>query len=569
MSTFKERKAKLLRAVTDKTGDKSPKGSVDWAVLHLLDVINRQECFASTSSCAGRICLLEGKVKGQTSWLLVSHEEITTEQLQQAAESATDGAGVSVLFEPAVLHVECIDIQSSFNLVNLARRNGFKESGVSVGERSGRIIARLAYNARAEVPLPDASYLLTGGGAGFSFVQFLVGEMNERLTANWQRIERLRDAIKREYDCADMWWFDSYAGVDDSSAVLAVGMRFDSLLARLNEMQAELTKYGSKPETKKKKSAVLLPRWKQEVLQRLIDDSGLDEGEATKLVKVLPRKYEKYGDCVLLQGGVERDKIKDESESLLWSAVAAALKCKRVGEQCRVTEGEMRKPGISRLLYDPEELGTVVFHRENGIVYQMDVAQCMFSSGNLTEKVRVSSLCGAEDTVLDLYAGIGYFTLSFLVHGRARHVYCCEMNPHAVAALRANVRLNGIDESRVSIMPGDNRVTCAELTDCADIVNLGLLPTSEPGYKLALRALHFDSSESRCLLHIHENVHKDERDTLAETRIIPKLKQICAEDDELRDKFKRFELLSNNHVKWYAPKISHMVYDIHCCSSTG
>ena len=68
-----------------------------------------------------------------------------------------------------------------------------------------------------------------------------------------------------------------------------------------------------------------------------------------------------------------------------------------------------------------------VEQRENGIRYALDAAKCMFSSGNVSEKLRVARFeCGGE-TVIDLFAGIGYFTLPYLIKsvptaapGRAR-----------------------------------------------------------------------------------------------------------------------------------------------------
>ncbi len=43
--------------------------------------------------------------------------------------------------------------------------------------------------------------------------------------------------------------------------------------------------------------------------------------------------------------------------------------------------------------------------------------------------------------VVDLFAGIGYFTLPYLVHAGAAHVHACEWNPAAVEALRKNVKV--------------------------------------------------------------------------------------------------------------------------------
>lgn len=64
-----------------------------------------------------------------------------------------------------------------------------------------------------------------------------------------------------------------------------------------------------------------------------------------------------------------------------------------------------------------------VEHRENGILYCLDVTRCMFSSGNVTEKARMGRLACGGETVVDLFAGIGYHTLPLLVH--AGGLLCC------------------------------------------------------------------------------------------------------------------------------------------------
>lgn len=53
-------------------------------------------------------------------------------------------------------------------------------------------------------------------------------------------------------------------------------------------------------------------------------------------------------------------------------------------------------------------------HKEGGVLYSLDVTKCMFSSGNTTERQRMGRLHCAGETILDLYAGIGYYTLPFL-----------------------------------------------------------------------------------------------------------------------------------------------------------
>lgn len=60
----------------------------------------------------------------------------------------------------------------------------------------------------------------------------------------------------------------------------------------------------------------------------------------------------------------------------------------------------------------------------------------MFSAGNVTERHRIASLKCDNEVIVDLFAGIGYFTLPFLVHANARLVHACEWNPDAIDSLR-------------------------------------------------------------------------------------------------------------------------------------
>ena len=81
----------------------------------------------------------------------------------------------------------------------------------------------------------------------------------------------------------------------------------------------------------------------------------------------------------------------------------------------------------------------------------------MFCAGNNTERMRMGRVTCVNETIVDLYAGIGYFTLPFLVHGHARYVYACEWNPDSLEALRRNLEANHIDQDRYTLLLGDNQ----------------------------------------------------------------------------------------------------------------
>lgn len=171
--------------------------------------------------------------------------------------------------------------------------------------------------------------------------------------------------------------------------------------------------------------------------------------------------------------------------------------------------------------------------------------------------------------VVDLFAGIGYFSLVYAVHCNAKHVYCCEWNPHAVEALKQNAKLNHV-EKKMTILFGDNRVVCP--VNVAQHVNMGLIPSSLDSLSTACRAL--DPNSDTLYLHIHENVNyysqinnsqqgpsKSIEEEYANT-IKHKVKM------EMSKQYPFVEWMVNvtdiTCIKQYAPHIYHFVFDI-CC----
>ncbi|NWZ19582.1 TYW2 protein, partial [Asarcornis scutulata] len=248
---------------------------------------------------------------------------------------------------------------------------------------------------------------------------------------------------------------------------------------------------------------------------------GLGESWSEELEHDVPRSWQRHGDLVLLSEdsfsaalwtklgkgskacsrgcGSELPGLSQHgcvAGPALWETVASALGAQRLARRGRVLPGGMRSPSVTLLLGQDGW----VEHVDNGIRYTFDVTKCMFSPGNITEKLRVASLPCAGEVLVDLYAGIGYFTLPYLVHAAAAFVHACEWNHHAVEALRRNLALNGVQD-RCHIHHGDNRQL--QLQDVADRVNLGLIPSSEEGWPVACRVLKKGTGG---VLHIHHNV---------------------------------------------------------------
>lgn len=187
---------------------------------------------------------------------------------------------------------------------------------------------------------------------------------------------------------------------------------------------------------------------------------------------------------------------EDELASLVCQAIQKPA-CRRLAVEKRVKNDGYRRPTVELLLGH----NGLVRHRDNHILYQFDVTKCMFSFGNVSEKMRMAALDCSEEVVVDLFAGIGYFTLPLLIHSKAKHLYACEWNPDAIEALRNNLILNKIDPNRCTIIEGDNRSN--RPTNVAQRVLLGILPSCRDFMRTALDCV---DKRTGAILHCHDLV---------------------------------------------------------------
>ncbi|XP_041109946.1 tRNA wybutosine-synthesizing protein 2 homolog isoform X2 [Polyodon spathula] len=181
----------------------------------------------------------------------------------------------------------------------------------------------------------------------------------------------------------------------------------------------------------------------------------------------------------------------------------------------------------------------------------------MFSSGNITEKLRIASFNCSGETVVDLYAGIGYLTLHYLVHAGASFVHACEQNPHAVNALRRNLELNGAAQ-RCQVHQGDNR---QKPNPALLLQNLCLQEVSDPSSPAWKATRESDTADSR-----ESAPGLDRRAVKADWQAWSKAAacRIAALLLEIQGQPWRTHILHIEHVKAYAPHVDHIVLDLDC-----
>uniref|UniRef100_A0A4X1UFE6 tRNA wybutosine-synthesizing protein 3 homolog n=1 Tax=Sus scrofa TaxID=9823 RepID=A0A4X1UFE6_PIG len=163
---FKRWKAQCLSKA-----DFSRKGCVDEDVVEIVQLLNGREQFFTTSSCAGRIILLEQGMdslevqKQNCCWLLVSHKPCVKDDVIVALKKANGDAILK--FEPLVLHVQCRQLQDA-QILAVRSTHGL------------------------EVPLSHKGKLMVTE----EYIDFLLKIANHKMEENKKRIERFYNCLQ-------------------------------------------------------------------------------------------------------------------------------------------------------------------------------------------------------------------------------------------------------------------------------------------------------------------------------------------------------------------------------------
>ncbi|AUG46135.1 SAM-dependent methyltransferase [Haloarcula taiwanensis] len=268
---------------------------------------------------------------------------------------------------------------------------------------------------------------------------------------------------------------------------------------------------------------------------RTLDDHLRERGWTDAEIAAAPGSWAVLGSVVLVDIG-DSPRPSEVGEALLALHGEAETVLARHG-----ISGEHREPSVEVIAGDGD---TETIHTEHGTRYAMDLAEVMFSPGNKAERARMGDVVAADERVLDMFAGIGYFTLPMARAGA--NVTAVERNPTAFRFLVENVMLNDVDE-RVHPYRADCREVIPGFAEegRADRVVMGYYEAHE------YLGSALDALAPGGVLHMHEATP----DALVFDRPIERLEAAAAEAD------RAVEVLDTRRVKEYSEGVAHVVVD--------
>jgi tRNA (guanine37-N1)-methyltransferase len=156
---------------------------------------------------------------------------------------------------------------------------------------------------------------------------------------------------------------------------------------------------------------------------------------------------------------------------------------KTVLAQTSPVHGDFR---LRKLEYIAGEDKTATVYKESGCTFSVDVEKCYFSPRLIHERMRIAKKVRNGEVVVNMFAGVGCFSIVVAKHSGAEKVYSIDVNPVAVQCMRENVRLNKVYGKVIPILGDAEEVIEKRLCRVADRT---LMPLPEKAFDYLPSAL--------------------------------------------------------------------------------
>lgn len=174
-------------------------GEVDEEILPIVESINSNPDYFTTSSCAGRIALIEMPGLGDkesAEFLGKWHREVRVEEVIAEFSKAKDNTTVFLLAQSPIIHIRCRNLESAVKLRNIAVESGLKYStlkSLTLNSKNEpvKVVVEILSSENIHVPIARSGRFFPND----DYLTFLVENANQALRRAREKLERFKANI--------------------------------------------------------------------------------------------------------------------------------------------------------------------------------------------------------------------------------------------------------------------------------------------------------------------------------------------------------------------------------------
>ncbi|HSA76760.1 MAG TPA: class I SAM-dependent methyltransferase family protein [Nitrosarchaeum sp.] len=265
-------------------------------------------------------------------------------------------------------------------------------------------------------------------------------------------------------------------------------------------------------------------------------ESILDEQESKELIS----SFDQIGDIIIVRIPESLlSKKKIIGETLLKQVKIA----KSVFYQTSAVEGDFRTRNLEILAGDNK---TETEYKEFGCKFIVDVENAFFSPRLSTERERISNLVQNGETVVNMFAGVGMFSV-MIAKKKKCTVYSIDINPIAARLCEKNIKSNKLVGSIVSINGDALQIIQEQLQNKSDRTLMLLPERSDEFLESAINA-----TKNGGIIHYYSHIHADKKSDAGK----------LSEEHYLQISPVKSEILGSKIVRAVGPRYYQTVVDV-------
>ena len=177
-----------------KKKDKSKKGIVDEDIKEIVNLINSKKDYYTTSSCAGRIVLLEmkPKKKNECNWIFTKHDKVNYNEIIKSLKKYQKYKIKNQIWfkqQPIILHVACRNLGTANKLLDAARKI-FRRAGI-IGITNRKVMIEVIGDERLKTIIADKDFVIDE-----KYIKQLIKYANWNFEENKRKSERFLNLLK-------------------------------------------------------------------------------------------------------------------------------------------------------------------------------------------------------------------------------------------------------------------------------------------------------------------------------------------------------------------------------------
>ncbi len=265
-------------------------------------------------------------------------------------------------------------------------------------------------------------------------------------------------------------------------------------------------------------------------------ESILSEQESLELIS----SFDQIGDIIIVRiPDSLLSKKKVIGETLLKQVKIA----KSVFYQASAVEGDFRTRNLEILAGDNK---TETEYKEFGCKFTVDVENAFFSPRLSTERERIANLVQNGETVVNMFAGVGMFSV-MIAKKKKCTVYSIDINPIAAKLCEKNIKSNKMVGDIVSINGDALQIIQEQLQNKSDRTLMLLPERSDEFLESAINA-----TKDGGIIHYYSHIHADKKSNAGK----------LSEEHYLQVSPVKSEILGSKIVRAVGPRYYQTVVDV-------